>query len=196
MKPKGGIVNESADPWAAGAAAANALVSGEPPATIMAAEGTVPYETDIAALTGVNQKMLRNSTTCKEFQNGLCNRGNSCKFSHGPYPMGGGPTQGGVIGGLQPAMGATMCFDFKMGRCERAAACRFSHGDAPPQAPPVASPFPEQVPVGVAGGVCLDFHKGLCNRGAQCKFSHGGVPQAPTGAGMPLAPTWGGERIS
>jgi cold shock CspA family protein len=79
------------------------------------------------------------SQMCFDFQKGRCDRGSSCRFSHGDAGGdgggggggygggGGGGYGGGGYGGGGGGAGAGVCFDFQKGRCDRGSSCRFSH---------------------------------------------------------------------
>ena len=64
---------------------------------------------------------------CRDFQFGRCNRGDSCRFSHGDAGRGGG----GGGRSERPAAAAGACFDFIKGRCFRRD-CKFVHDDTAP----------------------------------------------------------------
>ena len=137
---------------------------------------------------------------CKDFTNGVCNRGVGCKFLHT-----GGPA-------APPPGSKPPCKDFQNGLCTRGANCKFAHEPAAgatgaltmhaPQMPtmfggpgsmgaaPAAMHGGVALPLhaggvaryGVApqastgGQVCKDFLSGRCARGANCKFVHEGQP--------------------
>ena len=101
------------------------------------------------------------SGTCYAFQRGECDRGDSCRFSHGSSFN---------RGFSSPKSGN--CFAFQRGECSRGDGCRFSHevgGDAPASFSSGSKP-------------CFSFQKGNCDRGDTCKFSH--APIAPEQEGF------------
>lgn len=137
---------------------------------------------------------------CKDFTNGVCNRGVGCKFLHT-----GGPA-------APPPGSKPPCKDFQNGLCTRGANCKFAHepaagatGALTMHAPQMPTMFggpgsmgaaPAAMHGGVAlpshaggvarygvapqastgGQVCKDFLSGRCARGANCKFVHEGQP--------------------
>ena len=58
---------------------------------------------------------------CTFFQQGRCNKGPSCCFSHDA------PSPAPVGGGRAPAPAPKPCHFFQKGRCNKGASCRFSH---------------------------------------------------------------------
>ena len=57
---------------------------------------------------------------CYDFQEGNCQRGDSCKFDHGSGGRGGG-------GGGRGGGGGNECFDFQEGNCQYGDSCKFDH---------------------------------------------------------------------
>ena len=92
---------------------------------------------------------------CFAFQRGECDRGNTCKFSHG------GSDTGDIGGGARKAAG--VCFAFQTGECDRGERCRFLHevGDVPAD---YGDPSER--------GACYAFQRGTCDRGDTCRFAY------------------------
>lgn len=92
---------------------------------------------------------------CYAFQRGECDRGSSCRFSHGGtfYAYGHG-------GNSRRMKSSEICYAFQTGACDRGDLCRFTHeyGDIPEGYNEVK--------------VCYAFAQGACEYGAACKFSH------------------------
>lgn len=121
------------------------------------------------------QQVAVGAGICRDFENGKCNRGDGCKFSHGPPPRSFdlGPPQRSfepprnfeperAMGG-----GGGSCRDFENGKCNRGDACKFSHGP-PPQSLNEARPVfggraPAAAPAAPGGGLRFTgFHEILC----------------------------------
>ena len=132
---------------------------------------------------------------CRDYERGVCNRGNCCKFYHSPDVS-------------QPDKKLPICKDFQNKGCDRAK-CRFLHVTAEEEAHynetgilPEHGGKPESVGAGrgfggpprgggrggMGGGrggfgggggrrdadrdVCKDFLNNICTRGNSCKFRH------------------------
>ena len=108
---------------------------------------------------------------CYAFQRGECDRGDSCRFSHGPGGGGGGG--GGGFGRGGGGGGGGACYAFQRGECDRGDSCRFSH------APGGGGGYGGGGGRGGYGGggdrprgECYAFKEGRCDRGDSCRFSH------------------------
>ncbi|XP_028397358.1 zinc finger CCCH domain-containing protein 10-like [Dendronephthya gigantea] len=111
---------------------------------------------------------------CRDFQRGVCSRGDKCKFAH-PSGMGSEPKD-------QPMI----CRDFQNGTCNRST-CKYLHvtnqeekdfmrtGQLPPGHPRGVRGRDSNVPI------CKDFLNHKCNRGSGCKFRH--IPEDMYGGG-------------
>jgi len=127
---------------------------------------------------------------CRDYERGVCNRGDRCKFYHSPDIA-------------QPDKKLPICKDFQNKGCDRAK-CRFLHITAEEEGHynetgilPEHGGKPERVgasrgyggppPRGPMGGgrgfggggrveadrdVCKDFLNNICTRGNKCKFRH------------------------
>ena len=101
---------------------------------------------------------------CRDFQRGVCSRGDKCKFAH-PSGMGSEPKD-------QPMI----CRDFQNGTCNRST-CKYLHVSNQEEKDYLRT---GQLPGNSRGGrghdsnmqVCKDFLNNKCNRGASCKFRH------------------------
>ena len=93
---------------------------------------------------------------CYAFQRGECDRGSSCRFSHGD----GFYAHNGRGGNNRRMKSYEICYAFQNGTCDRGDTCRFTHeyGDIPEGRNVVK--------------VCYAFAQGTCEYGAACKFSH------------------------
>ncbi|EOD13632.1 hypothetical protein EMIHUDRAFT_205420 [Emiliania huxleyi CCMP1516] len=153
---EGGAEPEAGAPPKIDAAAPTAV----PPASGNGAEAPAAAAPEAAAplpaphVAAPNAQSQQTAQVCKDFQNGLCNRGASCKFSH---------EQGHAER------------DSAAGMCSRGASCRFRH-----EAEGGAAGGAQQCGPGMQGGAppssdqprCLDFLSGRCTRGDSCRFSH------------------------
>lgn len=132
---------------------------------------------------GASAANLPPAMTCKDFLNGVCTRGASCKFAHDGTPGVGAPPP--------PQVGAYGCGGGYGGYGGYGTPGGYGAGvhgggyggygsgyGAPPSygAPPYGGTC---AAAGGGAGVCKDFLNGRCQRGAQCRFSHEGTPIAP-----------------
>ena len=94
---------------------------------------------------------------CYAFQRGECDRGSSCRFSHGDAFSAFGRGGAGRRSGTKSS---EICYAFQNGTCDRGDLCRFTHeiGDIPEGRNEVKT--------------CYAFAQGQCEYGAACKFSH------------------------
>jgi len=129
----------------------------------------------------VNNGEAKNSE-CRDFQRGVCNRGNNCKFYHPPN-----------TNPIKTENKLPICKDFQNKGCDRNK-CKFLHVTQQEEEEynatgilPAHGGKPEKVrALGITGGrgggkafprpplpadVCKDFLNGVCNRG-KCKFRH------------------------
>ena len=114
---------------------------------------------------------------CRDYERGVCNRGNRCKFYH-PEGM------------TQPDQKLPICKDFQNKGCDRIK-CKFLHITQDEEAAynssgilPEHGGHPEKIqPMRGGGGggggfnglgpdVCKDFLNNICQRGNRCKFRH------------------------
>lgn len=110
-------------------------------------------------------EVSKDEQVCRDFQRGVCTRGEKCKFAH-PSGMGSEPKN-------QPMI----CRDFQNGTCNRST-CKYLHvtnqeekdfirnGQFPPGNPRGGRARDSSVQV------CKDFLNNKCNRGSNCKFRH------------------------
>ena len=111
------------------------------------------------------------SDLCRDFQHGVCFRGQSCRFLHEKQICGdwihGKCTRGEGCKFSHDKKAGPVCRDHVQGRCTRGEECRYWHGD--------------QLSAGGLGGECRDWQKGRCARGSGCKFAHLGQLQSVGG---------------
>jgi len=115
---------------------------------------------------------------CRDYQRGVCNRGQNCKFHH---PEGAEPTNHKL----------PICKDYQNKGCDRIK-CKFLHITSEEEAEymrtgvlPEHGGHPQSAPASSIGkDVCKDFLNNICNRGSKCKFQHIPVddfpPERPT----------------
>ncbi|KAF0694237.1 Aste57867_14873 [Aphanomyces stellatus] len=131
------------------------------------------------------QKKLKKGI-CHKFQQGLCDRGDACKFAHveshtpavvdlNNAPLNNVPSD------------APVCMAFQKGTCKRGDACNYRHIGAA-AAVEVAVEEVEASESDDETPVCLAFQKGKCKRGDQCKYKHK-APKAPKAPVVVAAPT-------
>jgi len=106
--------------------------------------------------------------TCRDFERGVCNRGQKCRFFH---PEGVEPTNQKL----------PICKDFQNKGCDRNK-CKFLHITGDEEAEymrtgilPSHGGRPSVDPPRGKGGndnVCKDFLNNICQRGSRCKFRH------------------------
>lgn len=109
------------------------------------------------------------ANVCRDFQRGVCNRGNKCKFVH--------PANIKPPDSDKPPI----CRDFQNGTCDRNN-CKYLHITSQEERIFIATGklpstvFSNPVPAGPrkAGpvDVCKDFLNNVCSRGNRCKFRH------------------------
>jgi len=140
----------------------------------MVAESRIITSINCAAIIYPNT-MSEDSATCRDFERGVCNRGDKCRYAH-PEDVKSSENKKLPI-----------CKDFQNKGCSRSK-CKFLHitvdeeaeymqsGSLPehggrPDLAGSASHYP-----GGGGGsgreICKDFLNNICDRGSRCKFSH------------------------
>ncbi|KDO25988.1 hypothetical protein SPRG_08641 [Saprolegnia parasitica CBS 223.65] len=133
------------------------------------------------------QKKLKKGI-CHKFQQGLCDRGDACKFAHieANDPMTGGIPVIKTASKAGPRCinnvpdDAPVCMGFQRGNCTRGNKCNFRHivgESAAAETPetPAAAPAPTFVVVNNApedAPICMSYRRGKCKRGDLCKFRH------------------------
>jgi len=83
---------------------------------------------------------------CKDWQRGMCHRGEKCIFDH-PQELKNTLRVKGA--------GKEYCKDYERGICKRGDVCRFLHDKALSH-----------------DNVCREWTRGVCDRGKRCKFDH------------------------
>lgn len=99
--------------------------------------------------------MRRRKETCRDFLNGRCTRGDSCRYLHKKEVCGDflrGDCQRTECRYSHSKADGEKCLDYQRGICKRGESCRYYHDDV------------EQV--------CRDFLSDRCTRGDGCKFTH------------------------
>ncbi|KAJ0406423.1 hypothetical protein P43SY_007031 [Pythium insidiosum] len=143
---------------------------------------------------------------CRGFQEGICRKGDACKYLHvGDAPSAAATTTPTVkvtapptvkaakpVPSVAPATPAaqtaatvdpstippsSICRFFARGLCTNGTACRFAHVLGIPPPPPPPSSIPAP---------CSFFAVGRCTRGQQCQFLHGPVPEASEAQAAPV----------
>ncbi|CAK4497407.1 unnamed protein product [Aphanomyces euteiches] len=109
---------------------------------------------------------------CHKFEQGLCDRGDACKFAH--------VTPSGAVASAPVVTNdAPVCMAFQKGSCKRGDACNYRHIGAASEAIAAApEPVVEDDYEDDGTPICLAFQKGKCKRGEQCKFRHVGAAAA------------------
>ncbi|OQR86862.1 hypothetical protein THRCLA_10509 [Thraustotheca clavata] len=150
------------------------------------------------------QKKLKKGI-CHKFQQGLCDRGDACKFAHVesvdpkqatgiPVVKSSKPTGPRCINNVPED--APVCMSFTRGACKRGDKCNFRHivgENAEATAPTETAPTPSFVVVNNApddAPVCMSYRKGKCKRGDKCNFRHidGDLPEENEDTPIPSAP--------
>ncbi|OQR93487.1 hypothetical protein ACHHYP_02508 [Achlya hypogyna] len=144
------------------------------------------------------QKKLKKGI-CHKFQQGLCDRGDACKFAHIESNESGIPVVKTAKAGPRCINNvpddAPVCMSFTRGKCSRGDKCNFRHivddsATATPveevvQAPAfvVVNNAPADAPV------CMSYRRGKCKRGDACKFRHidGDLPEEEDASVAPAA---------
>lgn len=104
--------------------------------------------------------------TCRDFERGVCNRGQKCKYYH---------PEGVQLNNQK----LPICKDFQNKGCDRPK-CKFLHITSDEEAEymrtgqlPSHGGHPPEPPRGQPGNdVCKDFLNNICQRGSRCKFRH------------------------
>jgi hypothetical protein len=110
---------------------------------------------------------------CYDFKVGRCNRGNTCKFSHGG---GRSPSRGRQFAGSPRGSARSPSRPQHSqggGRDGRSRSPRFGKGGSPSRGAPSRSPRPQARAFSSPGkGACRLFQQGNCTYGASCRFTH------------------------
>jgi len=112
--------------------------------------------------------MPEDRAPCRDFERGVCTRGDNCKYFH---PEGATPAEGAKL---------PICKDFQNQGCDRFK-CKFLHITQEEEVVykttgvlPVHGGRAENMsrPVFPGNDVCKDFMNGKCDRGSRCKYMH------------------------
>jgi len=110
--------------------------------------------------------MPEDRSPCRDFERGVCSRGDSCKYYH---PEGAAPAEGAKL---------PICKDYQNKNCGRFK-CKFLHITVEEEAEynstgklPEHGGDPEKTAKPGSKNICRDFLNGKCDRGTRCKFSH------------------------
>lgn len=144
------------------------------------------------------QKKKLKKGLCHKFQQGLCTRGDDCKFAHLILEEEQQPENEPIVATTStndandepvvvaqaqarevseetdaPSDDSPLCQNYQKGKCKRGKSCRFRHvrsieSDDMMNAKDDSSYYEEPAQV----GVCRNFLQGSCNRGTSCRFSH------------------------
>ncbi|TFK94195.1 hypothetical protein K466DRAFT_536709 [Polyporus arcularius HHB13444] len=110
---------------------------------------------------------------CRYFQQGHCNRGTACKFSHSPRKQGEDPPR-------TTATAPPACQYYLQGSCQFGDGCHYLHPRCDPRAPIITPPpasgcdrtFPADTSPSPSYGACKYFLQGRCTKGHTCSFWH------------------------
>ena len=127
---------------------------------------------------------------CHKFQQGLCDRGNECKFAHVTetecVPGEAVGSEAAVVEEIIPEApvilngaeeDAPICQNFEKGKCKRGNNCRFRHMSVTGSSETEASRPIEAASVVEESNtpdisICVNFLQGNCYKGKSCRFAH------------------------